>query len=36
MLINDTYQQEVEEWVCTCPAFPVSRFLVLTPRSGDP
>jgi hypothetical protein len=28
MPINDAYQQEVKEWVCTCPAFPVSRFLV--------
>ena len=28
MPINDTYQREVEEWVSTCPAFPVSHFLL--------
>ena len=28
MPINDASQAKVEEWVCTCPAFAVSRFLV--------
>ena len=28
MPINDAYQPKVEEWVCTCPAFAISRFLV--------
>jgi hypothetical protein len=26
--INDAYRPKVNEWVCTCPAFAVSRFLV--------
>jgi len=26
--INDAYQPKVEEWVCTCPAFAISCFLV--------
>ena len=28
MPINDAYRPKVNEWVCTCPAFAVSRFLV--------
>ena len=28
MPMNDAYQLKVEEWVCTCPAFAISRFLV--------
>ena len=28
MPINDAYEPKVEEWVCTCPAFTISRFLV--------
>ena len=26
--INDAYRPKVNEWICTCPAFAVSRFLV--------
>jgi hypothetical protein len=26
--VNDAYKPNVEQWVCTCPAFVVSRFLI--------
>ncbi|KAF8955525.1 hypothetical protein BDZ97DRAFT_1632229, partial [Flammula alnicola] len=28
MPLNDAYRPDVEKWVCTCPAFAISRFLV--------
>jgi len=26
--LNDAYRPNVENWICTCPAFAISRFLV--------
>ena len=26
--LNDAYQPNVEKWICTCPAFAISRFLI--------